>query len=227
MPIELPKSDRTVAYSFRTTPKIMQDLNNYAKVKNTTVPLTLNEIIKNSLKNKTLTREINRKIQLPIYKQLTMEEKEKLNNTEKDWINDSNYKEHDNKWFKICPNNVAYYNNCLDVWKDDTYKSDNEQLKHEGLHIHQTENNNIVYVKIDHYLDSTFFAYVISTKEAIKLVEKSKNRKLIEFIEKKEGMNVTSIITGFVSLEDYEKIKSENKKLNEKIRQLELILENK
>jgi len=224
MPIILPKSDLTVAYSFRTTPKIMEDLNNYATAKNTTVPKTLNKIIEKSLKNKTLTRKINEEIRLPVHKQLTNQEIENLNITEKYWINDSKYIKHENKWFEICPKIYAYYNNCLDVWKEDTYKSDNEKLKHEGIYTYVDIDKSIIYIKIDQYLNSQYFAHIISKKEAVELAEKSENNKLIESIEKKEGMNVAKIKMGFIDLEDYEQLKSEIINLREKNKELQSII---
>ena len=223
MPIKLPKSDLTVAYSFRTTEKIMEDLKKYATAKNTTVPKTLNKIIKDSLKNKTLTRELNRGMRIPAHKQLTSKEIEKLNNTEKEWTNNPKYIQHENKWFKICPKIYAYYNNCLDVWKNDTYQSNNAKLKHEGIYTYLDINKKTIYIKINQYLNSEYFAYIINRKEAVELAEKSENNKLIEFVEKNEGMNkITFKVT--LAPEDYEKIKSENIKLHEKIEQLKLLL---
>jgi len=225
MPIILPKSDKTEVYSFRTTEKMMTNLKNYAKAINTTLPNAINKVLEDNFKGKTLTREINQNIRIPVHKQLTSQEIEKLNSTEKAWFNNPKYIRHENKWFEICLKIIAYYNNYLDVWKEDTYKSDNEKLKHEGLYIYKVIDR-INYIKINQYLDYEYFAYIISKKEAVELAEKSNNMKLIETIEKNEGMNRIIVKGGFVELEDYEKVKSENIKLQEKLNQMELLLKN-
>jgi hypothetical protein len=44
----------------------MTKLNNYAEAKNTTVPKLINKTFENIFKDKTLTREKNKEIKLPV-----------------------------------------------------------------------------------------------------------------------------------------------------------------
>jgi len=220
MPIILPKSDKTVAYSFRTTPKNMQDLKDYAKAIKTTVPLALNEIIETAFKNKILTRGVNNREQLPVYKLSTK-------NKDKSVIKNSyRYTIHYNKLYEHVDDLYVHVNNCLDVWKDGTYKSDDLNMKHEGLALlKDPHEDKIHFIKIDEYKNNAMFSYFISKEETLKYIEKAENHDLIGKINNLESYSIlTDEITN--SLEDLdawekEKLKIENKKLKLKIKELE------
>jgi|GEM_PF-3571689 len=177
------KSDKTKKYTFRTTPKLFNDLKNYANAKNTTIPTIINEYFEELLKDKTLSREENTNFTIPFYA---------LSHVD-DQIAESSklFKKHENKWYQHM--GYVFYNNCLDVWKDDTYKSDNPDMKHEGLAIlRETIPQNdslktsemVYFVKIEHKLDDSIFSYVIEGNFALNLAEKVKNYILIEKIKK-------------------------------------------
>jgi len=175
------KSDKTARYTFRTAPKLLKDLKNYANAKNTTIPTLINDYFEELLKGRTLTREQNTNFTIPFYALSSIEHEEET----------EDFKMHGGRWFEKM--GYVFFNNCLDVWEDDTYKSSNPEMKHEGLAIlKQTVHKDnsletaelVFFVKIEQYLDDTVFAYTIWEDVALNLAEQAKNYILIEKVKK-------------------------------------------
>ena len=188
MPIILPKSDKTEVYSFRTTPKIMENLKKYAKATNTKMPKALNKILENTFKGKTLTREKNEDIRIPSYVKMTNKEIKQLPDRLKDetiTIFEKEYRKY--VFFRDQPYKYfqdVYFNNCLDIWKNNTYQSSIEGRKHDGLAITNDENETYYYIKIEQYNDDSHFAYIIQKPQAVKQAKQAKNKELIYMINK-------------------------------------------
>jgi len=185
MPIILPKSDLTEKYTFKTSKKIKKDLKNYAKAKNTTIPKIINKTFEDLFIEKTLTREKNEDIIIPAYIKMTNKEIKQLTDNLKDEkiiIYENEHKKYihcKNTWYKYL--SEVYFNNCLDVWKNDTYQSSMDDRNHEGLAISYAKKR-IDYIKIEQYKDDSIFAYAIKKPQAVKQAKKAKNKELIDMI---------------------------------------------
>ena len=112
------------SYSFRVKPELLENIKNYAKATNQTVPEILNDLIEEKTKGLHLTNDYLPKgyneniiISIPPLEELRTENLDLLNNN-----NSSNILE------------VKQISNNLDIWTDkEGYKSSNENLKHEGI----------------------------------------------------------------------------------------------
>lgn len=112
------------SYSFRVKPELLENIKNYAKATNQTVPEILNDLIDEKTKGLHLTNDYLPKgyneniiISIPPLEELRTENLDLLNNN-----NSSNILE------------VKQISNNLDIWTDTNgYKSSNENLKHEGI----------------------------------------------------------------------------------------------
>lgn len=112
------------SYSFRVKPELLENIKNYAKATNQTVPEILNDLIDEKTKGLHLTNDYLPKgyneniiISIPPLEELRTENLDLLNNN-----NSSNILE------------VKQISNNLDIWTDkEGYKSSNENLKHEGI----------------------------------------------------------------------------------------------
>lgn len=112
------------SYSFRVKPELLENIKNYAKATNQTVPEILNDLIEEKTKglhltNDYLPKEYNENIiiSIPPLEELRNENLDLLNNN-----NSSNILE------------VKQISNNLDIWTDtEGYKSSNRDLKHEGI----------------------------------------------------------------------------------------------
>ena len=112
------------SYSFRVKPDLLENIKNYAKATNQTVPEILNDLIDEKTKGLHLTNDYLPKgyneniiISIPPLDDLKIENLDLLNNN-----NSSNILE------------VKQVSNNLDIWTDtEGYKSSNEDLRHEGI----------------------------------------------------------------------------------------------
>ena len=112
------------SYSFRVKPELLENIKNYAKATNQTVPEILNDLIEEKTKGLHLTNDYLPKgcneniiISIPPLEELRNENLDLLNNN-----NSSNILE------------VKQISNNLDIWTDtEGYKSSNRDLKHEGI----------------------------------------------------------------------------------------------
>jgi len=227
MPTDL-KNKKTESYKFRTTPKIMEDLRDYAEATYMTIPTIINKTLTEKFKNKTLARKQDTALSLPVYS--VMSEKDvKERGDEK--YNSEYCIEHEGIWYDEMFHAV-FYNNYLDIWKDDTYQSKEENLMHEGLAL--TNRGAKLFVKIDHYLDGTIIAYLINDEYAINLAQNSGNDELIDIVEdhfskeheklRQETPNVPIELSRFLEeqqlIEENENLKEENEKLKEELEDL-------
>jgi len=229
------KNKKTESYNFRTTPKIMEDLKNYSKATNTTIPSIINQTLKEKFKNKTLARGQDINFPVPVYALCGNQEIiNKINEKDKK----ENYVNHNGIWYEFVDN--VLFNNCLDVWKDDTYQSNNPEMKHEGLAFIKVgkgklnENRSfdlIIYAKIEQYIDDSVFAYAIDDKRALYLAKKSENNELIDIIDSnrlyfsdiaEEMDDIQKIMT--LMRTTRKELENRNQKLNSENRKL--ILEN-
>jgi len=112
------------SYSFRVKPELLENIKNYAKATNQTVPEILNDLIEEKTKGLHLTNDYLPKgynesiiISIPPLEELRAENLDLVNNS-----NSSNILE------------VKQISNNLDIWTDtEGYKSSNRDLKHEGI----------------------------------------------------------------------------------------------
>jgi hypothetical protein len=217
------ENKKTESYNFRTTKKIIEDLRMYSQASGMSIPVIINKTLSKELEGKTLSRREDKALSLPVY----------APSISKTFNADQNDKllKHEEKWYKII--DYVVYNNCLDVWKDDTYKSDNSDMKHEGLAIlHQPMINSdfVYFVKINHYLDDRIFSYVITTEEAILLAKTTNNTDLLKkikkynkyytTIEQKDDLAFLTAKTKTNIVDDNNKLREEAQALNERLDKL-------
>ena len=118
------------SYSFRVKPELLENIKNYAKATNQTVPEILNDLIEEKTKGLHLTNDYLPKgynenifISIPPLEELRNENLDLLNNN-----NSSNIPEIKHIL------EVKQISNNLDIWTDtEGYKSSNDNLKHEGI----------------------------------------------------------------------------------------------
>ncbi|MCL2157735.1 MAG: hypothetical protein FWH54_06915 [Methanobrevibacter sp.] len=230
MPTDLKNKEnkKTESYNFRTTPKIMEDLRNYAKVTNKTIPTIINRTLKEKFKNKTLTRKQDTTLSLPVYSVMSEKEVKEFGNEK---YSSEYCIEHNGIWYSEM-NFAVFYNNYLDIWKDDTYQSTRDTMMHDGLALTNSEYKH--FVKIDHYPDGKIISYIIPKELAIKLAHASENDELMDIVEnycseeheklKQETPMLQIELSKFLEeqkmIKENKKLKQENKKLKQEIEKL-------